>query len=249
MSRGRKSKLWNYMRSVAHSPPPPKKRGEMQLPPRKITKDDLLPLRDDVEWRPTQILARFGPAPNDREYLGRLIVACAVLQGAHRVLELTERLQTIMKNAKPRTKRMLEEESLAPRKNVIEKIDRRIAEAQLELVQTRARAANDFDDEPLNPDGLRYVDLTILTSHVRTAVLCHEVTTRRNLRGIDYGIAIVSRAPDLAYAETWVERALGSAQMNRILLYWPKEYGRVLVVYDDGRLAYDPGAPLEDDEG
>ncbi len=249
MSRGRKHKLWNYMRSVAHSPPPPRARGEMQLPPRKVTKADLEPLRDDIEWRPTRILARFGPAPNEREYLSRLIVACAVLQGAHRVLELTERLQTIMKNARPRTKRMLEEESLAPRKTVLEKVDKRIEEARLELVQTRARAANDFDDEPLNPDGLRFVDLAILTSHVRTAVLCHEVTTRRNLRGIDYGIAVISRAPDLAYAEAWVERALGSAKMNGILLYWPREYGRVLVVYDDGRLAYDPGATPEEDEG
>lgn len=249
MSDGKKSRLWHYMRAVAHSPPPARARGEQQLPPRKVTRADLQPLRDDVEWRPTLILSQFGPAPNEREYLGRLLVACAVIQGAHRVLEMTERLQQLMSVAAPRAKRMIEEESLAPRKDVLEKITKRIAEARLELVQTRARAANDIDGEPINPDGLRYLDLHILTSHLRTAVLCHEVTTRRNLRGIDYGISMASRAPDLPYAESWLDRALGSAQMNGILLYWPPAYGRVLIVYDDGRLAYDPGAAVDEDEG
>lgn len=244
----RKSQLWHYMRTVAHSPPPPRPRGEEQLPPREVTEADLDPLRDDIEWRPTQILDQFGPARDDREYLGRLIVSCAVLQGTHRMLELTERLLTMMTNAEPRARRMLNEESLEPRHKVLEKVKKRIGEARLELAQTRARAANDLDDEPLKPDGLRYLDLHILTSHVRTAVLCHEVTTRRNLTGIDYGLAVAASVPDLRYAEDWLERALGSADMHGVLLYWPPEYGRVVVVYDDGRLAYDPGAPIDEED-
>ena len=227
---------------MGHHPPPPRPRGEEGILPRKIRREDLEPLRQGGDWRPTRVLEAFGPALRPREQLAHLIVGCALLQGVHRVLELTERLIALVGAQGPRVKQMAQDVGLQPRRPVLGELAKQLASARLELVQTRARAANDVDAEPLTPDGLRLLDLHILASQTGAVIRAHEVVRRRNLTGVDYGLAVASRPPDLAYAETWIERLLGSRQMGAILLFVPPRYGRVLVVYQDGRLAYDPGA-------
>ena len=34
---------------------------------------------------------------------------------------------------------------------------------------------------------------------------------------------------------------MGTAPVRGVQLFWPQDYGRLLLVFDDGRLAYDPG--------
>jgi hypothetical protein len=241
------SPLWHYKVNVGRTPPPPRARGGPEgLPPREITEAHLNPLRLDSEWRPSLILREFGPARTDREYLSRLIVACAVFQGVHRILELSEKLLSLFTVAQPRVKAMLHTESLAKRKDVLLELAKMINAAKFELAQTRARAANDITGEPQSPDGLRLLDLDILSNYVESAVLAHEMTSRRNVTGLEYGIAVAFSLPHQRYAEEWLERLLGTAQMHGALLFTPPEYARVILVYADGRLAYDPGASAED---
>ena len=239
----RLSPLWHYMQRMELAPPPPRDRGQEFLPPREITDADLQPLRCDFEWRPTIILKGFGSAEKDSEYLPRLLVACAVLQGVHRVQELTERMIGLNNTNQPRINQMAGDENLAARKGPLRELRRRLNTARAELVATRARAANDLDSEQLNPDGLRQLDLTILVQQTETSVLAHEIARRRNIAGIDFGLGMAGRVPPQEYAEEWFERALGASKMRNLLLFTPREYNRVVIVHKDGRLAYDPGAP------
>ena len=238
--------LWQYMRSMAHVPPPPRPTGIDELPPRPVTEADLWPLRRELEWRPTRILDDFGPARTEREYLGKLLVACAVIQGPHRLAEMTDRLRSMQANFLPRLRHMRDDEALAPRAGELDELVKRLNSGLKEMVQTRARAANDMEGEPANPDGLRLVDLFIIANQVNNAVAAQEVVQRRNIAGIDFGLGVGLRAPDMRYAEDWLDRTMGNAQLNGILLFWPPAWGRVVVVYEDGRLAYDPGADPEE---
>lgn len=238
------SPLWHYMRSMAHVPPPARNRGADALPPREITEQDLEPLRQDMQWRPSAILEWFGPRRDESEHLGRLLVACAVIQGPHRLHEMTERLRAMISAYLPRVKLMRGDEVLASRRPELDRIVKELTTGAMELVQTRARAANDMDGAPANPDGLRMVDLLILVSQIQAVAQAHETVQRRNVAGLDFGMAMARQAPDMRVAEDWLDRLMGNADLNGILLYWPPAYGRVVVVYEDGRLAYDPGREI-----
>lgn len=240
----RVSPLWHYMQSMALTPPPPQARGEDHLPPREITEADLRPLREGFDWRPTVVLRAYGPSRTDPEYLPRLLVACAILQGVHKLQELTERLIALNNVNLPRVNQMVANDALLPRRGELKALRTRLNTARMELVATRARAANDADADILNPDGLRYVDLAILTEQTETCVLGQEVASRRNVAGIDFGTRVAGQQPHQEYAEEWCDRVLGGANMHGLLLFTPREYARVVVVYADGRLAYDPGAPV-----
>lgn len=248
MSRDKRNKLWAYMPTMAHAPPPRPNQQQMAIAPREITEEDIQPLRIDTAWRPVQVLKWFGPAEHDHEYLARLLVACAVLQGVHRILELSERLLQLITVQFPRVLQMLRDDALESKKPQLEELKARLELARLELPQTRARAANDIDGDPQNPDGLRVMDLDILKAHTQMCVIGHELTSRRNVTGIEYGLGVALNVPSQRYAEDWLDRALGSAEMNGILLFTPEEYRRPIVVYDDGRLAYDPAEALEGED-
>lgn len=248
MSRDKRNKLWAYMPTMAHAPPPRQTQQHAAIAPRQITEADIQPLRVDTQWRPVQVLKWFGPAQHDHEYLPRLLVACAVLQGVHRILELSERLQQLINVQFPRVLQMLRDDSLESKKEQLEELRARLELARHELTQTRARAANDIEGDPLNPDGLRVLDLDVLKSHTQMCVIGHELTSRRNVTGIEYGLGVALNIPNQRYAEDWLDRALGGAEMNGILLFTPESYRRPIVVYDDGRLAYDPLEALEGED-
>ena len=137
---------------------------------------------------------------------------------------------------------MASDETLSARKTQLRELRRRLNTARAELVATRARAANDLDSEQLNPDGLRQLDLVILVQQTETSVLAHEIARRRNIAGVDFGLGMTGRVPPQDYAEEWLERVFGRAKMGNLLLFTPREYNRVVIVYQDGRLAYDPAA-------
>lgn len=243
------SPLWHYMRSMAPTPPPPRPAGVDELPPREILESDLEPLRRDFDWRPSMILEWFGSCQDDAEYLGRLLVGCGVIMGPHRLFELTERLRSMLLNLLPRVRQMRDDDAFVGRKKQLDMLVKQLNSGAKELVQTRARAANDMDGEAANPDGLRMVDLLILVSNVHVAVQAFEAGQRRNVTGLDFGFAVARQVPDISRSQRWLDRLMGNAALNGILLYWPPAYGRVVIVYEDGRLAYDPGAPLDDDAG
>lgn len=234
--------LWQFMRTMQHSPRAVAPQSEDELPPREITEDDLEPLRTEGHWRPSGILERFGPVEAEGEDLARLLIACAVIQGPHRLQEMTVRLRTIMCAYLPRMKQMRANDDLQARRSELSDVYKKLNSGSQELIQTRARAANDMDGAFTHSDGLRIVDLLILVSQVQVTVQAHELVQRRNIAGLDFGLAVAAQAPDMRTAEEWLDRLMGNAELNGILLFWPPEYGRVVVVYEDGRLAYDPAA-------
>jgi hypothetical protein len=244
----KQSPLWTYMPTLAHAPPPRPSKQQLQFKPRDISEQDIQPLRVGTAWRPVQVLKWFGPARADHEYLARLVVACAVLQGVHRILELAERLLGLITIQYPRVLQMLRDDALESKKPQLLELKGRLELARYELTQTRARASNDLDGEPQNPDGLRVMDLDILKSHCQMVVIGHELTTRRNVTGIEYGLSVAINVPNQRYVEDWLDRGLGGSDLNGILLFTPPDYGRPIVVYDDGRLAYDPAQPLEGED-
>lgn len=237
------------MRQMAHRPYAGRPlEGEGVLQPRELTEDDVELVRDaQGAWNPQSILERFGPAPEEACQLGHLMVGCAVLAGAHRVRDVAERLVFLASGAQPRVRRLLEDDSVRPRRAILRELLSRLNGARQELAGTRARAANDEEGGPAHLDGLRFVDLKIISDHVRTQVMAHELVSRRNVVGIDFGLRYAQSAPQLEYAQDWLERLTGSSSMENVILFWPREYGRVVIVHEDGRLAYDPGAPYEDE--
>lgn len=238
------SPLWHYM--SVHSPAPPPARAKTAHKPREITQDDLQPLRQDLQWRPGAILELYGPAADGGQHLPRLLAAAAILQGPHRIREATERLNTLLAQGQPRLERLLSDDTLAPRKKVLAELLQKAKAARAELSQTRARAANDATPDMIKPGGLRVLDLAILTDNLQTSIELFEVVQRRNVAGIDYAFAFAAQIPQLKVAETWLERSFGSARMKGIVLFAPPGYGRLVLAYEDGRLAYDPGARREE---
>jgi hypothetical protein len=239
----RRGPLWRFVPHVAHVPQVrynnPAPGGERPLP-RDVTPEDLLPLRSEGEWRPIDILRRFGPAKLEKEYTSRLLVACAVICGVYRIRDLTERQVAMLTIAMPRIARMLDDKTVERRHAALKEIYDRANAARQDLPATRARASNELDDA--HPDGLRSIDLEMLVAHMQTVIEATEVATKRNLTGIDFALHAARSIPDQRYVEEWLDRALGTADLPGILLFTPAEYGRVVVVYEDGRLAYDPGA-------
>jgi hypothetical protein len=242
---GQRGPLWKFVPMVAHVPRVRRSdapAGDPRVLPREPGENDLRPLREDGDWRPAVILRRFGGVKKESEHLPRLVIACSVIQGVHKVRELCERLLAQIYIAQPRIQRMVDDDSLERRRDLLKDLIRRILEARQDLPATRARATNDLDR---SPDGLREIDLEMLVTHMEAVVLAAECATKRNLTGIDYAAYISKTQPDQRYVEDWLERALGSSTLSGILLFTPPEYGRVVVVFTDGRLAYDPGAKLD----
>jgi hypothetical protein len=221
-------------------------RGDTGPAPREPGPNDLRPLRVEGEWRPTIILRRFGGIRKETEFLPRLLVACAAVSGVHRIREMTERLVGLANVALPRVQRMIDDETLERRHGTLKDIVDRLHAARQDLPATRARANNDLDND--HPDGLREIDLEMLVAHTESVMVGTEVATKRNLTGIDFAIHLATTPPDQRYAEDWLDRALGTAGLSGILLFTPREYGRVVIVYEDGRLAYDPAAAAPEDQ-
>lgn len=239
---GPRGPLWKFVPMVAHVPRVRRSEAPSVDPrvlPREPTEDELSPLREDGEWRPQVILKRFGGAKKEGEQLSRLVIACAVFQGAFKVRELCERLLAQINIAQPRIQRLVDDDAIIRRRDMLKDLQRRLLEAREDLPATRARATNDLDR---HPDGLRQIDLEMLVTHMGAVVLAAECATKRNLTGIDYAAYISKTPPDQRYVEDWLERALGTITLSGILLFTPPEYGRVVVVHGDGRLAYDPAA-------
>jgi hypothetical protein len=247
---GHKGPLWKFVPMVAHVPavrrnePAP---ADPRMLPKEPTAQDLHPLREDGAWRPQIIVKRFGGAKREDEQLPRLVIACAIFQGVHKVRELCERLIAQINIAWPRIERMIEDESLERRHAMLKDLMKRLRFARQDLPATRARASNDVDFES-HPDGLRQIDLAMLVTHMEAVILAAECATKRNLTGLDYAAYTAKNPPDQRYVEDWLERALGTTQLSGILLFTPQEYGRVVVVHGDGRLAYDPATPSSGEE-
>lgn len=206
------------------------------LPPGGL-EGDLAPLQEEGHWGPKQILERFGVAQSDQDQLPRLLAAVAVLLGPGRIAELATRLLHGFAALRPSLQAILHLEALRERHDLVKQMLDRIKVAEVELESVRGRAQNDLVGRP---GGLRGTELAYLILGLRSFVLATEVSRRRTPIGFADGLVLALSPPVLAYVEEWAVRLFGTTHFEGFQLFWPPDYRRTILVYDDGHLAYDP---------
>jgi hypothetical protein len=202
------------------------------------------PLRFNGRWEPRRILEYFGTSRDESENLARVITAACVIEGIGRIAELATRIDYYAATALPRLEQMLRDKTFEPRQAVLAELCRQLFAAKREMPATRARAKNDV--EAGRVDGLRHFDLQMLLHYTRMTVGSNEIKLQRNIVGFERALQVARMSPPLDYAELWLDRLTPSSPLQGIQLFAPRELGRVVVVYDDGRLAYDPGPFAQD---
>jgi hypothetical protein len=208
--------------------------------------DDLAPLRAGEDWRPQEILELLGPCEEPHEGLPRLLVACAVLDGAVRVAELCKRIEQMETRARRRLEQMLRDELLAPRHDRIKGLITELVLSRDRLPTTRAHANNDVMGRP---GGLIGYDLRILVHYTSVIILAIDVGTMRNIVGVERALYWAGQPPDLDRAETWLDRLMPGAPLSSVQMFDPEELERrVVIIYHDGVLAYDAYEEYDPDD-
>ncbi len=234
------------MPAQAYVPPGRPTAKHLDLPEvdREAGEAELRLLRSNDQWRSASILERLGPAKEEKFQLPCLMVGAAALLGPQRVFELCERMRSHLNRAQPRIQQLIKDESLGMFKDPLKEVLKRLRLADEELPEVRSRAANEMDIDVSHPGGLRLLDLQILVEHLYPIICASEISSRRNQAGIRFSFGLAQTPPDLRYAEEWMQRLFGARRLRGVRLFWPQQYGRVVVVHEDGRLAYDP-LPVE----
>ncbi len=204
--------------------------------------DDRRALRELGEWRPQSILRRLGPAPEPPQHLAHLLLALTVLHGPERVHALFGRLEAEGRRLVPRLQAHVELDGMD--RPLIEETVGELSALFKELPPVRARVAN----EPRGgiPVGMNTGDLRFLTRLIRAVVTGQEVVARPSLAGAARTRKLLAGAPLILDAVSWARRLLPSGTQGAAMLA-SGPGRRVVVVFGDGRLAYDPLAT--DDAG
>lgn len=205
--------------------------------------DDRRTLRELGEWRPQSILRRLGPAPGDPQHLAYVLLALTVLHGPARVHGLLSKLETEGRRLLPRLQAHAEIEGMD--KALIDDTTGELSALLRELGPTRARVAN----EPRGgqPVGMNTGDLKVITRLLRAVITGQEVLARPNAAGAVRTRRLLSSRPIIADAVSWARRLLPSGTQGAAML--ARGPSHVVVVFGDGRLAYDPAAQEPDDDG
>lgn len=213
------------------------------LPHTLRVSDERRALRELGEWRPQSILRRLGPAPEDPQCLAYLMVSLTVLHGPERVHALLVRLEAEGRRLVPRVLAVAEQEGLD--RAMLEDTHAELAGLLRELGPVRARVAN----EPRGgvPVGMNTADLKFLARLTRAVITATELVTRPSPAGMARTKRILSRPPIMADALGWARRLLPAGTHGTAML--ADGGGRVLVVFGDGQIAYDPAAPVDDGQG
>lgn len=200
------------------------------------------PLRQLGDWRPQFILRRFGPAVRPDEQLARLFVALAVLHGPAKVKDLILRVEIELRRTAPRLEMIASDPSLANARPLLKDLIARASPAIAEIPKLKARALNETKPNP--SVGLTLKDLGVLVDLVRATVFGHEITARPSPAGVERTRQTFGGPPTLGVTKIWLKRLLPGLPAASAHLTDAPALGRVVVVHEDGRLAYDPaGAP------
>lgn len=234
------------MPARAHVPPTGPRPADVGFvrPVRDVGEAELRPLRIDDDWRVIRILDLLPPAAAPHEALPRLLVAGSVTQGPGRVFELADRARATLRGGGRRVEALLEEPAGVRHGDFLRPLLESTQLALAELDEVCTRADNERDPDVHRPYGLRLLDLMVLADHVGAAIAVDEVARRPHPAGVGFARALVQEAPDPDFAETWVERLMGSTPLRGVRLFWPRDYDRLLLVFEDGRLAYDPAGGM-----
>ncbi|MFO0727107.1 MAG: hypothetical protein U1E65_25220 [Myxococcota bacterium] len=200
------------------------------------------PLRQLGDWRPQSILKKLGSAKSPDEELGLLIVALGVLHGPPRVRDLVVRIEIELRRIAPRLEVIAAEPSLAKARPLIDALVQRGRPLIADLPKLKARAANETKPNPVV--GLVIGDLLAIAALVRTVAMGSELTAKPSPAGIDRARRQFDASPPIALVRTWVKRLLPDLAASAMIGVDPA-FGRVVLVHEDGRLAYDAAAMPE----
>lgn len=206
---------------------------------------DERPLRVGGEWAPAEVLERLGPAESTREQLPKLLVAYAILQGSPRVYELIQRLETFGVPARARLGVMAKNAAFKSRQDELGAIHAELETGKRSFPVLKAKAQNDMRAVP---NGLRTHDLGPLVRLTGAVVAATELLNKGNVAGIDIALGYAWGRPEFEFTCSWVDRLMPKASSDSVTVFEPDELGRVILVYQDGRLAYDPQASDLDDQ-
>ncbi len=218
--------------------PPPSDYDPLDVYPAAEDDDPrLVPLRLNGNWSPPYILEWYGPVSHDGEALARLLVACAFIEGPQRINELCTKLIHLGRTVHRKLDQLARDPQLAPHHEHLGRLSALMPTAMRELATVRANAANDIER---SGPGLLFYDLGALVHYTHATLQALEIARVRNLIGLERAIGFATMPPMLDQVETWLERLLPAAPLSDIQVYDPPELGRVVIVFNDGTLAYDP---------
>ncbi len=212
--------------------------------PTQPEEQDERPLRVQGEWAPEDILERLGAAQSRREQLPKLLVAYAILQGSPRVYELIQRLETFGVPARTRLGMMEKNAAFRSRQAELSAIYAELEAGRRSFAVLKAKAQNDVRAAP---NGLRTYDLPHLVRLTGAVVAATELTNKGNIAGIDIALGYAWGRPEFEFTCMWVDKLMPKSSSASVTVFEPEELSRVVLVYQDGRLAYDPGTG-EDEE-
>jgi hypothetical protein len=187
-----------------------------------------------------------GPAVDEAHHLAHLLLVLTILHGPERVHALLGRLEAEGRRALGRLKAQSELEGLDR-----QLISDTIAELEAlfrDLAPVRARVAN----EPRGgqPVGMNGGDLKFMVRLIRAVITAMEVMARPSASGALRTKRFLSTSPIMPDALNWARKLLPAGTQGAAKLAQGPD--RVVVVFGDGRIAYDPAravaAAADDDE-
>jgi hypothetical protein len=205
--------------------------------------EQLVFLSENGDWFPQTILERLGPASEAGEHTSRLLIAAAVTQGARRLQDLIRAIEVGAARFEPALGRLVGDPNFAEWRPRLDKLMKRLATANKYAAAARRRSENDISKRP---GGLRLLDLIRVISGATAVVEASGFGPKSSPAGLRRAARLFDAAPTVALMqENWNRLLPGPRfRLEGVLFYWPPAYARTVLVYSDGRLAYDP-APAE----
>jgi len=188
-------------------------------------------------WRPKLVLSFMGPAYQESETLVRLLLACCVVEGPLRIVEFATQIEKLCQLKQSALKSKLADPQYEDSHPFLSALITEIQTPRVALKETRARLSNTVKSEKI---GITYYDIRVLLHYAQLSVWAYLFSVAPNAVGVKRSLEVFHRAPALLDCEEWLDRVLPSGVIQRCLLFEPADYSRVVLVYKDGLLAYDP---------
>lgn len=194
-----------------------------------------------------RILDQLPPAAEGPDMLPMLLVAAGVVKGPKGIQELAEHAAGWSERGRRRLAGVVEEGGApGPLGRTVSAALANARAAEPTFSDIKIRAVNEAGGRVREGFVLRTFDLMRLAWALRPALEVAEMAERPGPAGLRRGAALAQHPPDVELVDKWRGRLLpGPLRGARPL--WPRGEDHVLLVFDDGRLAYDPVEPPPED--
>jgi hypothetical protein len=189
------------------------------------------------DWQPDRVLEYLGPALQPSETLIRLVVAAAVVEGPLRLNELAIQIERLGQLKIALLGNKLVDPHFEKYHLRLQCLISQLRPPQRHLQAARARLENSLNTQQIE---LLYFDVRVLLHFGQRALWAQIFSVARNAVGLEQLFGVYEAAPPMVECEEWCERLLPSGPLTRCMFFEPVDYDRLVIVYQDGLLAYDP---------